>query len=55
MQVIKIFLLDEAGSTALEYSMIGGLISIVVIVSVTAIGSSISDSFLGPISNALAP
>lgn len=55
MRLVKKFLRDEAGATALEYSMIGGLVSIIIIVSLTAIGSNIKDSFLGPISNALTP
>ena len=55
MRLVKKFLRDEAGATALEYSMIGGLVSIIIIVALTSIGSNVSTMFLGPVSAALSP
>ncbi len=46
-------LADGKGATAIEYAMIAGLISIVIVVSVISIGTTISGQFFGPISNAL--
>ena len=39
------FLKDESGVTAIEYGLIAGLISVVILASVTAIGSSIQGLF----------
>jgi pilus assembly protein Flp/PilA len=36
---------DEAGVTAIEYGLIAGLISVVILVSVTAIGTSLEGLF----------
>ena len=47
------FLKDELGVTAIEYGLIAGLISIVIILSVTAIGTSLQGLFQ-TIANALA-
>ena len=47
------FLKDESGVTAIEYGLIAGLISIVIILSVTAIGTSLQGVFQN-IANALA-
>jgi pilus assembly protein Flp/PilA len=44
---------DEAGVTAIEYGLIAGLISVVILVSVTAIGTSLEGLFT-TISTALA-
>jgi Flp pilus assembly pilin Flp len=35
------FLADQSGSTAIEYSMIGMLIAVVMIVSVTRVGTAL--------------
>jgi pilus assembly protein Flp/PilA len=40
---------DESGVTALEYGLIGGLISIGIVSAVTTIGTTISAKFFGPI------
>jgi len=42
--VVK-FLRDEEGATAIEYGLIAGLISIGIIVSVTAIGTDLAAIF----------
>ena len=47
------FVRDERGVTAIEYGLIAGLISVVILVSVTAIGTSL-DALFVQISTALA-
>jgi len=44
-QRIKKFLKDEDGATAVEYSLLVGLIAAVIIASVTAIGDDINSFF----------
>ncbi len=39
------FVKDESGVTAIEYGLIAGLISLVIVVSVTAIGTSLQGLF----------
>jgi pilus assembly protein Flp/PilA len=39
------FLKDDSGVTAIEYGLIGGLISIVILASVTSIGTSVQGLF----------
>jgi pilus assembly protein Flp/PilA len=39
------FLKDQSGVTAIEYGLIAGLISIVILASVTAIGTSVQGLF----------
>jgi len=39
------FLKDQSGVTAIEYGLIGGLISIVILASVTSIGTAVSGLF----------
>jgi Flp pilus assembly pilin Flp len=46
-------LAQRGGTTAIEYSLIAGLISIVIIAGVTVIGTTISANFFGPIVGAL--
>jgi len=52
-QLFKRFLKDESGVTAIEYGLIAGLISVVIILTVTAIGTSLQGLFQ-TIANALA-
>lgn len=47
------FLRDESGATAIEYVLIGSLISLACIAGASAIGTAISSQFIGPVSNAL--
>ena len=42
---IKSFILDEDGATAIEYGLIAGLISIVIIIAVTSIGTGLQEKF----------
>ncbi len=44
---------DESGVTAIEYGLIAALVSLGIITSVTAIGTTISANFFGPIASAL--
>ncbi len=46
------FIDDSSGVTAIEYSLIAGLIAIVIISSVRTIGTTISADFFGPIAAA---
>ncbi|HXZ01673.1 MAG TPA: Flp family type IVb pilin [Stellaceae bacterium] len=41
------------GTTAIEYGMIGCLVSIAIIAGITAIGTTISANFFGPVIGAL--
>jgi pilus assembly protein Flp/PilA len=45
MSSVFAFLKDESGATAIEYGLIAAGISIVIIASVNAIGSSLNTSF----------
>jgi pilus assembly protein Flp/PilA len=46
------FVLDESGATAIEYGLIAALISVVIIVALTAVGTKLNATFTG-VSNAL--
>ena len=46
------FLKDESGVTAIEYGLIAGLIAVVIITTVTAVGVNLSGIF-GAVSTAL--
>ncbi len=39
------FLKNESGATAIEYGLIAGLIGVVVITAVTAVGTKVSNQF----------
>ena len=39
------FAADQSGATAIEYGLIAGLISVVIIVSVTSLGTKLSGQF----------
>jgi pilus assembly protein Flp/PilA len=43
--MIEAFVRDEDGATAVEYGLIAALISVVIIVALTALGSSLSTTF----------
>ncbi len=45
MRAIARFLKDESGATAIEYGLIAGLIGVVVITAVTAVGTKVSNQF----------
>ncbi len=46
------FVADQSGATAIEYGLIAGLISVVIITAVTSIGTRMNNKF-GQINNAL--
>jgi pilus assembly protein Flp/PilA len=50
--MLKQFLNDESGATAIEYGLIAGLIAVVIITAVTSIGTSLNAKFT-TISNSL--
>ncbi|MGE7369731.1 Flp family type IVb pilin [Neorhizobium sp. NPDC001467] len=45
MRLIRAFLCDESGATAIEYALIGGLISIAVISGASALGNGVGNLF----------
>jgi pilus assembly protein Flp/PilA len=46
------FVLDESGATAIEYGLIAALISVVIIVALTTVGTKLNATFTS-VSNAL--
>ena len=42
MSVLKRFLADRSGATAIEYGLIAGLIALGIVTGVTAVGTSIN-------------
>ncbi|MDB5544736.1 MAG: Flp/Fap pilin component [Hyphomicrobiales bacterium] len=52
MTMFSRFLKDQSGATAIEYGLIAGLIAVVIITSVTAIGTKLNSKFT-TISNSL--
>jgi pilus assembly protein Flp/PilA len=48
------FVKDESGATAIEYGLIAGLIAVVIITSVTLLGTNLSSLF-GRLAAALTP
>lgn len=44
-RTVERFLRDGSGSTAIEYSLVAGLMSLVVIAALTAIGSKVNADF----------
>jgi pilus assembly protein Flp/PilA len=43
--MLKRFLADQAGATAIEYGLIAALIAVVIIAAVTAVGTGVSATF----------
>ncbi|MBM4389803.1 MAG: Flp family type IVb pilin [Deltaproteobacteria bacterium] len=43
--MIKQLINDEAGANALEYGLVAGLVSVAIIVALTALGTSLDDLF----------
>jgi len=43
--LIKKFVANESGATAIEYGLIAALIAVVIITGVTAVGNSLSTTF----------
>jgi pilus assembly protein Flp/PilA len=53
MRTIQRFLSDERAATAIEYAIIGALVSIAIVAGARAIGTAISSKFYGPIASNL--
>jgi pilus assembly protein Flp/PilA len=45
MRLIKRFLADQSGATAIEYALIAGFLSIVIVVAVNGIGVTLNTKF----------
>lgn len=45
MKVIRSFVTDESGATAIEYGLIAALVALVGVVAFTALGDTIFDAF----------
>ena len=45
IMILRKFLKDESGATAIEYGLIAALIAVVIITAVTAVGTSLSSTF----------
>ena len=43
--MIRLFLIDERGATAIEYGLIGALISVAIITGVSLLGDSLDETF----------
>jgi pilus assembly protein Flp/PilA len=43
--MLKRFLKNEDGATAIEYGLIAALIGVTIIIAVTAVGQGVSDTF----------
>ena len=43
--IVRNFLADEQGATAIEYGLLAGLIAVVIIVAVTTIGTNLKAIF----------
>ena len=52
MNIIARFMNDESGATAIEYGLIAGLIAVVIIASVSAVGTKLTAKFTA-VGNAL--
>ena len=50
--LVKRFVADQSGATAIEYGLIAGLISVVIITALTTIGTSLKNKF-NAVGNAL--
>ena len=45
LKLVKNFVRDESGATAIEYGLIAALISVVIITAVTAVGGALDVTF----------
>jgi pilus assembly protein Flp/PilA len=49
--LLSLFSRDESGATAIEYGLIAGLIAVVIIATITTVGTSLSAKFNAIASN----
>ena len=45
IKMIKRFLMEEDGVTAIEYGLIAGLVAVVIIIALTTVGSGLNSIF----------
>jgi pilus assembly protein Flp/PilA len=45
MSILKAFVRDESGATAIEYGLIAALIAVVIITALTTIGTNLATNF----------
>lgn len=43
------FLADRGGATSIDYALVAGMVSIVIVVAVRSVGTSINAKFFGPL------
>jgi pilus assembly protein Flp/PilA len=53
LRVFTKFIFGRSGTTAIEYALIGGLISVMIVAGATAVGTNINNRFYSNISHAL--
>ncbi len=53
LNTIRAFARNENGATAIEYALIAGGISIVILTAVIAVGDTVRDDLFGKVANAL--
>lgn len=53
LNTIRVFARNENGATAIEYALIAGGISIVILTAVIAVGDTVRDDLFGKVANAL--
>lgn len=53
LKTVRAFGRNENGATAIEYALIAGGISIVILVAVIAVGETVRDDLFGKVSTAL--
>lgn len=51
MRFIRKFWREQSGVSAMEYSLIAGLVSIVILTAVVSIGAKMNHLFYGPLNN----
>lgn len=49
------FFADTSGATAIEYAMVAGFLSIIIVGTVNALGSNVNAMFFSKIANMLSP
>lgn len=52
MNILKRFAKDQSGATAIEYGLIAGLISVIIIAALTSLGTKLTNKFTN-VANAL--
>lgn len=53
LETVRTFARNDSGATAIEYALIAGGISIVILVAVISVGETVRDDLFGKVKNAL--